>query len=107
MIATTKENDTSSSSDIKKPEGASLLYVVTFCSSLFGSEAGLSFCRSQMLSKVHYQSGSCYLSKDLYGGAGLRAVIHFVMLCYHQGNYITPLITTDLQWYELVLIAFK
>jgi len=33
-------------------QGASLLYVVSFCSDLFGSEAGLSHCRTQMLNKV-------------------------------------------------------
>ena len=35
-----------------RPEGASLLYVVTFCNSIFGSEEGLSHCRSQMISRV-------------------------------------------------------
>ena len=35
-----------------KPGGASLLYVVTFCTQLFGAEAGLAHCRTQMISKV-------------------------------------------------------
>ena len=52
------EQVTKMPNSIKDPEGgASLLYVVTFCSSLFGPEAGLSYCRNQMLSKVkHIQS---------------------------------------------------
>ena len=37
---------------LKGEGGASLLYVVSFCSSVFGSEAGLSHCRAQMMAKV-------------------------------------------------------
>ena len=40
------------SSEQQTEGGASLLYVVTFCSSVFGSEAGLSHCRTQMIEKV-------------------------------------------------------
>ena len=46
---------------VKSSEGgASLLYVVTFCSSLFGSEAGLSYCRNQLITKVQLFHGYSY-----------------------------------------------
>ena len=50
----TNQDDSSKEAALKRQEegGASLLYVVTFCSSVFGSEAGLSHCRTQMMNKV-------------------------------------------------------
>ena len=47
-----KEDAALNGRDRQGEGGASLLYVVTFCSSVFGSEAGLSHCRAQMMTKV-------------------------------------------------------
>jgi len=70
---------------VKSSEGgASLLYVVTFCSSLFGSEAGLSYCRNQLITKCSIDILSWFdknPTEDQNGGKELIQELIFYLIC--------------------------